>query len=291
LPGVRVPDTNISATTTAPAPASVLDQAASENFPVASRLLPRAVRGDLMAMYGFARLVDDAGDEAAGDRRALLDELERDLDRVYDGEPRHELMRRLVPTVRAHGIPSDPFRRLIAANRVDQDVDRYERFDDLLAYCRLSANPVGELVLHVFGAATPERIELSDRVCSGLQVIEHVQDVAEDLRRGRIYMPLDDMRRFAVQPDDLARAPAARNVRDLIALETRRAEELLGAGLPLARTLRPRPALAVVAFVGGGLAAARAVRASGYDVASGPPRASKALRGTMILRALGRSLR
>ena len=143
-------------------------QERSENFPVASRFLPRRQRSHMLALYGFARLVDDAGDEAAGDRLELLDWLDDDLEKVYRGCPTHPLMRRLAPTVRECRIPAEPFRRLIDANRQDQRVTGDETIDDLLGYCELSANPVRHAVLHVFGAATPARMRLSDAVCSGL---------------------------------------------------------------------------------------------------------------------------
>jgi squalene synthase HpnC len=274
-----------------PGAAEVLARAGGENFTVASRLLPGRTQRDLMALYGFARLVDQLGDDVSGDRRALLDELERDLDRAYGGAPRHELMRRLAPTIRAHAIPPDPFRRLIEANRRDQDVHRYETFDELLDYCRLSANPVGELVLYVFDAATPERVALSDSVCSGLQVIEHVQDVAEDLRRGRVYMPAADMRRLGVDESALAQPHASAAVRDLIAFEVARAERLLAGGAPLGRTLRGRARFAICAFVAGGLAACEAVRRAECDFLGAPPRASKALRARLLARTLRRTRR
>ncbi|HEX8856112.1 MAG TPA: squalene synthase HpnC, partial [Thermoleophilaceae bacterium] len=223
--------------TTAPAPTEVMAKAGGENFPVASRLLPRREREHLLAVYGFARLVDDAGDEASGDRRALLDELDADLARVYEGEPRHPIMRRLQPTVRACAIPREPFERLIEANRRDQRVHRYETFEELLEYCTFSADPVGEIVLHVFGAATPERIELSNAVCSGLQLAEHWQDVAEDRGRGRVYVPSEDMRRFGVAEEELDGSRASEAFRRLMAFEVERARSLLDRGAPLIRTL------------------------------------------------------
>src|SRR5205823_12115026 len=120
------------------------------------------------------------------------------LHRVFDGAPHHPLLQRLALTVNACALPRQPFLRLIEANRRDQLTKTYATFDELLGYCDLSANPVGELVLHVFRAATPERIELSDRVCTALQLVEHWQDVAEDCRRGRIYLPAEDLERFGV---------------------------------------------------------------------------------------------
>src|SRR5439155_12154962 len=136
-----------------PTASAVMEQAGRENFPVASRLLPREDREHLLAIYGFARLVDDLGDEAPGDRGRLLDWLEAELDRAYDGSARHPLMVRLGRTIRARALPREPFLRLIAANRQDQTVSRYRTFSDLAAYCELSANPVGHLVLHVLRGA------------------------------------------------------------------------------------------------------------------------------------------
>jgi squalene synthase HpnC len=258
-------------------------KAGLENFRVASRALPPELRSDLYALYGFARLVDDLGDEARGDRDALLDWLEGDLDALYAGHPQHELMRRLLPTVLAHSIPPDPFQRLIAANRQDQRVSRYETFDDLVVYCRLSADPVGHLVLYVFDSATPERMQLSDRICTGLQIVEHLQDVAEDLARGRVYLPQEDLRRLGCSEADLAKRPAPASVRNVIAFEAARARRLLLEGAPLARTLPWRAALAVTGFVSGGLAAIDAIDRAGYDVSSGPPRASRSQRAGAFL--------
>jgi squalene synthase HpnC len=232
---------------------SVMAKAEHENFTVASAVLGRRRRMHLMAIYGFARLVDDVGDEVAGDRAALLDEIEADLDLIYDGtSPRHSVMSTLADAVWACRLPDSPFRRLIAANRHDQVVTRYETFRQLLDYCRLSAAPVGELVLHVFGLATAERILLSDRICAGLQVTEHLQDVAEDLARGRVYLPREDLARFGCGEDDIAAPRPAASYRALIAFEAQRARSLLSEGAPLARTLPLRPRIAVAGFVAGG---------------------------------------
>jgi squalene synthase HpnC len=263
----------------------VMSRAADENFPVASRLLPRATRGHLLAVYGFARLVDDLGDEAPGDRSRLLDWLEGELDLVYAGEPTHPLMRRLEPTVRRFAIPRGPFDRLIAANRQDQAVAGYADFDDLLAYCELSANPVGHLVLYVLEAATAQRMALSDCVCTGLQLVEHWQDVAEDLRRGRIYLPRRDLERFGCTREDLAAPRAGNAFRRLMAFEVGRAGELLDRGAPLARDLGGRGGLAVAAFVAGGRSALDAIGRAGYDVLSRSPRPSKRRRLWDLVRA------
>src|ERR1700728_4254031 len=216
----------------APARDAVMAQAGEENFPVALRILGATKRAHLLSLYGFARLVDDAGDEADGDRLSLLDAIEADLHRISEGErePEQPLLRQLAPTVRELSLPAAPFRRLIEAGRRDQLVDSYPTYDSLLEYCRLSAAPVGELVLHVFGSATPDRVLLSDSICEGLQVTEHLQDVAEGRAKGRVYLPAEDLERFGCTDDDL-RAPATRpQLSNLIEFEVARAGSLLDAG-------------------------------------------------------------
>ncbi|MEV8087080.1 squalene synthase HpnC [Streptomyces nigra] len=283
---------------------TTLDKAAAENFPVAPFFLPRAWRTDLMAVYGFARLVDDIGDgdlapggadarllgvtgADAEDRLVLLDAFEADLRRVFDGTPRHPLLRRLQPTVRRHALTPGPFLGLIAANRQDQLVGRYETYDDLLAYCELSANPVGRLVLAVTGTGTPERIRRSDAVCTALQIVEHLQDVAEDLRRDRIYLPAEDMKHFHVDETDLAAKTAGASVRALVAYEAERARNLLNEGTPLVGSVHGRLKLLLAGFVAGGRAAVEAIAAAEYDVLTGPPKAGK----LRMLREVGGTLR
>jgi squalene synthase HpnC len=284
---------------------AVLDKAARENFPVAPVFLPRAWRQDLMAVYGYARLVDDIGDgdlanggrddaahlgldpAAAGDRIALLDAFETDLGRVFDGIPRHPLLVALQPTVRRHRLTPEPFLGLIGANRQDQQVRRYGTYDDLLAYCELSANPVGRLVLSITGTSTPERIRRSDAVCTALQIVEHLQDVAEDLARDRIYLPAEDMKRFSVDEADLAAPSAGAPVRELIAFEAGRVRDLLAEGTPLVGSVRGRLRLLLAGFVGGGRAALKAVQNAGYDVLASSPKATK----PGLLREVGSTLR
>jgi phytoene/squalene synthetase len=165
----------------------------------------------------------------------------------------------LAPTISSRRLPPGPFKRLLEANRQDQRVTRYATFAQLLDYCSLSAAPVGELVLHVFGAATPERVALSDRVCAGLQVLEHLQDVAEDYERGRVYLPQEDLARAGVAEAELREgAPAA-----LLALEHERVSRLLDSGAPLSRTLPLRPRVAVAGFIAGGRTALDAVLRGG----------------------------
>lgn len=263
--------------------ATVMAQSQTENFPVASRLLGAREREHLLAIYGYARLIDDIGDVAAGDRGALLDWAELEVARLYDGECEHPIMRALAPTVRSCAIGRDPLLRLIEANRQDQVVTRYRDFDALLGYCQLSAAPVGELVLHVFDRATPDRIALSDRVCAGLQVVEHLQDVAEDRAQGRVYLPQADLERLGCPEADLDRPTASPALRATMALEAGRARELLDEGVALMRRLPLRPALAVAGFVAGGRAALDALDRADHDVLGARPRPS---RGSFALRWL-----
>jgi squalene synthase HpnC len=266
-----------------PAAKAVRRRAGTENFSVASLLLGGATRRRLMAVYGFARLVDQLGDAVEDDRLAALDEAEAELDRAFAGDARTPIFRELEPVIRDCRLDREPFARLIEANRRDQAQAEYETWDDLVSYCELSANPVGRLVLAVFGAATPERVALSDDVCTALQVVEHLQDVAEDLARGRVYLPQEDLRQIGCSEVDLAKQPAPHQVRHLIAYESARARRLLEEGAPLARTLPWRARVAVTGFVSGGLAAIRAIERAGYDVSAGPPRASRKQRGSAFL--------
>jgi squalene synthase HpnC len=265
--------------TAVPAAAAVMARAGGENFPVASRVLPRRVRGHLLALYGFARLVDELGDSTGtspAERLAALDWLEQELDAAFAGRAEHPLLVRLEPTLRECSLPREPFLRLIEANRMDQRVSRYASWQELRAYCALSADPVGELVLRVLGMASAERIALSDCICTALQLAEHCQDVAEDHARGRVYLPAEDMARFGCSEQHLASAHAGPELRAVLAFEVERARGLLDEGAPLVGTLRGRARVAVAAFVAGGRAALEAIERSGYDVLAGPPRAGRA---------------
>ena len=242
-------------------------RARGENFPVASLLAPRWARPHLRAIYGFARLVDNLGDEAAGDRDALLDELEREL----KGAPRTEIMRRLHATIAARALPLEPFRRLIEANRIDQRTSRYETWEDVRGYCTYSADPVGRLVLGVYGRADePGLVALSDSVCTGLQLVNFVQDPPRDLALGRVYLPQEDLRRFGVRDEDLA-GPSTDRTAALLRFEGERARALVRAGLPLADTLGGRPGLSVALYARGGLAALDALERAEWDVFTGRP--------------------
>jgi squalene synthase HpnC len=293
-------------------PASVSavgERARTENFPVASLLFPRAVRPHLRAIYGFARLVDILGDEftggkldsagrslfrrsdlaggtgkarassettstsdVVGDRLAVLDELDREVDACYEGEPTWEVMRVLQPTIRACDLPREPFLRLIEANRIDQRISAYETWADVKHYCVHSADPVGRLVLGVLGRAEPELVALSDDVCTGLQLVNFLQDVPRDLALGRVYMPAEDRRRFGVT--DLA-APNE-PLRQLLEFEAERARGLLGSGEELGRRLGGRTGRGVALFARGGLAALGALERADWDIFNGRPRPSRA---------------
>ena len=258
-------------------------RASTENFPVVSFLAPREARPHLKAIYGFARLVDTIGDEAEGDRAALLDEVEREL----DGPPATEIMRRLHETIAACGLPREPFARLIEANRIDQRVTRYETWDDLRGYCSYSAEPVGRLVLGVYGRAEPELVELSDDVCTGLQLVNFLQDLPRDLELGRVYVPQEDLRRFAVLDAELA-GPSSERIMALGEFEAARARALLERGFPLVDALGGREGRSVALFVRGGLAALDALARARYDVFSSRPSPSRFRLARLAVRELVR---
>jgi len=242
-------------------------RASGENFPVVSVFAPRWARPHLRAVYGFARLVDNLGDEAAGDRGALLDELEREL----DGTPQTDVMRRLHATIVDRGLPREPFARLIEANRMDQRKSRYESWDEVREYCTYSADPVGRVVLGIYGRdGDPELVAMSDSICTGLQLVNFLQDPPRDLALGRVYLPQESLRRFGVSDDDLA-GPLTEPVAQLLSFEGMRARELLEAGLPLRRALGGRPGMAVALYARGGLAALDALEGAGWDVYSSRP--------------------
>lgn len=241
----------------------------AENFPVALRVLPRRHREHLHAVYGYARMVDELGDSFAGDRVAALTELRGRVEQIWSPspvEPQGPILTRLAATVHDCDLPARPFLDLIEANLVDQRVHRYATVEDLAGYCRLSADPVGRIVLGLFAASTPEREALSDRVCTALQLLEHLQDVAEDRRAGRVYLPQQLLVEYAVPETDLDAASATAGLRRLVLAETDRAEALLRSGSALVGQLRGWARLAVAGFVAGGLAAADGLRRTHGDV-------------------------
>jgi squalene synthase HpnC len=253
--------------------AEVAARARTENFPVASLLFPRELRPHLRAVYGFARLVDILGDEYEGDRLEALDELERELDACYDGEPTWPVMRALQPTIRACDLDREPFARLIECNRQDQHVADYETWADVEAYCDLSADPVGRLVLGVLGLARDEElVAASDDVCTGLQLVNFLQDVPRDLELGRIYLPAEDRRRFGVERLD---RPSP-ELTAMLRFEADRCRRLLSAGELLRTRIGGRIGRAVGLFARGGLAAVDVLEQAGFDVFTQRPRPSRA---------------
>lgn len=240
----------------------------SENFPVALRLLPAQPRAQLARVYAYARFVDDVGDTAEGDRRELLDRVEAEVRALWDapGTSRIPAVAGLRPVIDACALPADPLLELIEANRVDQERRRYGTFDDLLGYCRLSAAPVGRIVLYIAGAVNAANVADSDQVCAALQVLEHCQDVGEDARAGRIYLPAADLREAGVAESDLLARTTSPGLRRAVAVQVGRCDEMLGAGRDLVGRLSGRPRLAVSGYLGGGLATADALRAARFRV-------------------------
>jgi squalene synthase HpnC len=261
----------------------------TENFPVALKLLPASHRESLHAVYGYARTVDEFGDSYAGDRTAALRAFSVDLDHIWAGEePEHPVLRRLRPIVRQHDLPADPFHHLIQANLQDQTVTRYRTFEDLVGYCRLSADPVGRMVLGVFDVHDPETERLSDLVCTALQLVEHWQDVAEDRHAGRIYLPQDDLTTYGVAETDLDRPQATQQLRDLMMFETARAAKMLDEGAAIVGRLHGWARIAVAGFVAGGQATVRALRRTGGDVLARQAKPSKLATVRLLVKAVAR---
>ena len=257
-----------------------------ENFSVVSWLLPRPLRPHMYAVYAYCRGVDDLGDEAEGDRLALLDDWEAELRRCYEGTPRDIRFVALQETIRTFDIPPEPFLRLIEANRRDQTVSRYRTFAELQEYCTYSANPAGHLVLYLFGYRDDERRRLSDATCTALQLANFWQDVSRDLEKGRIYIPLDDMERFGYSEAELLARRDNESFRRLIAFQVQRTRGLFREGLRLVPRVRGRLRLDLRLFSLGGLAVLDAIERMDYDVLSRRPTVSKARKAWLALRGL-----
>ncbi len=279
-----------------------------ENFTVGSLLMPRPLRRHMYALYAYCRTVDDLGDEAvqgaanphfaaepvpagasrvaAGSYRlGLLDWWESELDACYGGQPSHPVQVALKETIREFDLPRDPFQRLIEANRMDQRAQRYPTYGDLLHYCGHSANPVGRLVLHLFGYGDEERQRMSDATCTALQLANFWQDVARDYRKGRIYIPLEDMEAFGYTENELAEGVENEAFRELMAFEVERAEGLFREGAPLAGTLTGPARLDVALFTLGGMAVLEAIRKQDYRVLGKRPALSRARKAGLFLSA------
>ena len=262
--------------------AAVARRARTENFPVASFLFPRRLRPHLRAVYGFARLVDILGDEVEGDRLAALDELEREVEVSYSGQPSWPVLQALRPTIHEFDLPREPFLRLIEANRIDQRVSEYETWNDLREYCRHSADPVGRLVLGLLRLdGDLELVAASDDVCTGLQLVNFLQDVPRDLALGRVYLPAEDRRRFGVTELDRPNP----ELLELLRYEAARARGLLAAGRHLQERIGGRVGRGVGLFARGGVAALDALETADWDVFTQRPRPS---RTRLALAALAR---
>lgn len=256
-------------------PEEVLEKAGAENFSVATRLVPRRYRRDLLALYGFARLVDDLGDLSSGDRLAHLDWAEAELRRAFEGAARHRVFVEAGELARRADLSMQPFLDLIEANRLDQVKKRCATYEELVSYCSLSANPVGRVVLGIFHVRSPETTERSDEVCTALQIIEHLQDVREDYLAGRIYLPAEDLDAYGVAEHELGAERSTPALCRLVAFEAARARALLRGGLVLVGALRGFARLSIAGFVGGGLAQLDALERSRFDVLAVPVKASK----------------
>jgi squalene synthase HpnC len=240
----------------------------------------------MYAVYAYCRGVDDLGDEAPGDRLALLDDWEAELLRCYDGAAGRPAFIALQETIRRFDIPKEPFLRLIEANRMDQRTSRYRTYDDLLSYCENSANPVGHLVLYLFGYRDEERQRLSDATCTALQLTNFWQDVRRDLEKGRVYIPLKEMERFGYAEAGLLAHRADDRFRELMAFQVRRTRELFRRGLALIPRVRGRLRLDLRLFSLGGLAVLDAIEAAGYDTLARRPKLSRARKALLALRGL-----
>jgi squalene synthase HpnC len=264
-----------------------------ENFHVASWFLPKALRPHFHSIYAYCRVSDDLGDEVGSTpvALALLDLWGRELDACYEGRARHPVFVALAETIRACGIPKEPFADLLTAFRQDQTVTRYASMQDVLGYCRYSANPVGRLVLYACGEASEEKFRLSDATCSALQLANFWQDVRSDYSaRGRVYLPQDDMKRFGVSDETIAQGAATPEFRALLKYEVDYARSLFKQGLPLIGMVGRDLALDLDLFSRGGLEILRAIERQDYDVLSARPAIAKSTKFQLALRAVGTRL-
>jgi squalene synthase HpnC len=265
-----------------------------ENFSVATWLLPSRLKQHFFNVYAYCRISDDLGDEVGDPQQslALLDEWEAELDQCYQGSPRHPVFVALQQTVRTLDIPRKPFADLLVAFRQDQTTTRYETFNDLLGYCLNSANPVGRLVLYLCGYRDEPRQQLSDFTCTALQLANFWQDVAVDYGKGRIYLPLEDLRRFGVSEQQIADRRSAPAFIELMKFEVARAREWFERGLPLASMVASELAIDIELFTRGGQEILSAIERQGYDVLKQRPVISKSRKlGLLVRAALGRVFR
>jgi len=259
-----------------------------ENFSVATWFLPKRLRQHFFNVYAYCRISDDLGDEV-GDASAslrLLDQWEAELDACYAGGPRHPVFVALADTVRTFDIPKQLFADLLKAFRQDQTVRRYETFEDLLGYCHYSANPVGHLVLFLCGYRDAERQALSDFTCTALQLANFWQDVSVDYARGRIYLPLEDMRRYRVNEEDISSARNTPAFCEMMRFEVERARDWFQRGLPLVRKVDRELAIDIELFSRGGQEILNAIERQGYSVLGRRPAISKSRKLALMARAV-----
>jgi squalene synthase HpnC len=259
-----------------------------ENFHVASWFLPKALRPHFQSIYAYCRVSDDLGDEvgSAAQALALLDQWGHELDECYEGRARHPVFVALGETIRACSIPKEPFADLLTAFRQDQTVTRHASMNEVLGYCRCSANPVGRLVLYACGEVSEENFRLSDATCAALQLANFWQDVRVDFAKGRVYLPQDDMKRFGVSDETIASGIATPEFRALLRFEVDYARSLFEQGLPLIGRVNRDLALDLDLFSRGGLEILRAIERRDYDVLSARPAISKRTKLALALRAL-----
>lgn len=269
-----------------------LARAHYENFHVATWFLPPRLRQHFYNVYAYCRISDDLGDEVGDPQQALalLNAWEAELDACYAGSPRHPVFVALRETVRACDIPKQPFADLLRAFRQDQTVARYETFDDLLRYCQYSANPVGHLVLYVCGYRDTERQRLSDYTCTALQLANFWQDVIADLAKGRVYLPLEDLRRWGVGEDDIRLRRFTPAFRELMQFEVARAREWFDRGMPLVGLVDRELAVDIELFTRGGQEILHAIERQGYNVLERRPVISRMRKLGLLLRAAARRL-
>jgi len=263
-----------------------LARAHYENFTVLSWLAPREMRRHLAALYAYCRTVDDLGDEAPGDRLALLDRFERELDAAFAGRARHPVFVALQETIARFSLPRDPFARLIEANRIDQRQSSFATFDELRHYCEHSATPVGRLVLMLYGYRDEERFALSDATCTALQLANFWQDLRRDAAVGRVYLPENEMAEYGVGRSDLRADRASANLRDLTRFQVDRARSYFRAGLPLIDRVRGHLRIDLALFSLGGLAILRKIERQDYDTLSRRPTLSGPEKVGLALSAL-----
>ena len=259
-----------------------------ENFHVASWFLPKALRPHFHSIYAYCRISDDLGDEVpdANQALALLDLWGRELDACYEGRARHPVFVALAETIRACSIPKEPFSDLLVAFRQDQTVTRFETRQDVLGYCRYSANPVGRLVLYACKEVSEENFRLSDLTCSALQLANFWQDVRVDFAKGRVYLPQADMRRFGVSDETISAGVATAEFRALLRDEVDYTRRMFEGGLPLIGRVQRDLAIDLDLFSRGGLEILRAIERRDYDVLSARPAITKATKLQLALRAL-----